>query len=81
MQVYFGGDTGYCAVEDGDHDLNPELPYCPACTSVRGEPRLLRPAFRFCAYHCDDGLQSKRLATNFRGLILELFLSGRSIQI
>jgi N-acyl-phosphatidylethanolamine-hydrolysing phospholipase D len=30
-QVYFGGDTGYCAVEDGEHGLNPDLPYCPAC--------------------------------------------------
>lgn len=34
-QCYFGGDTGYCAVEDDkSHDLDESRPYCPAFKEI-----------------------------------------------
>lgn len=34
-QCYFGGDTGYCAVEDDkNHDLDESRPYCPAFKEI-----------------------------------------------
>ncbi|KAG7531437.1 hypothetical protein FFLO_04358 [Filobasidium floriforme] len=35
MKCYFGGDTGYCAVEDDkSHDLDESRPYCPAFKEI-----------------------------------------------
>ena len=34
LQVWFGGDTGYCSVEDETHDIDPSRPYCPAFKEI-----------------------------------------------
>ncbi|GHJ89428.1 hypothetical protein NliqN6_5830 [Naganishia liquefaciens] len=33
-KVWFGGDTGYCSVSDGQHGVDPHAPVCPAFKEI-----------------------------------------------
>ncbi|KAJ9095263.1 hypothetical protein QFC21_005629 [Naganishia friedmannii] len=33
-KVWFGGDTGYCSVKDGQHSVDPQAPVCPAFKEI-----------------------------------------------
>ncbi len=34
LQVWFGGDTGFCSVRDGQYGMDETLPVCPAFKEI-----------------------------------------------